>query len=308
MTDNHPAAEGPRVVVMTGATSGIGAIALQQIALEPDAQVIVGARGAGRDVPAGVVTVPLDLASLESVRAFAAEVVRRLGDDRIDALVLNAGMQTTSAARQSADGYELTYAVNHLAHYLLARLLLPVIADGGRIVITTSETHDPAMSPLAPKSFEPEAWARRTETGFGSGQRAYGASKLGNMLTARSLATLDEVAVRDITIIAFSPGLTGGTSLGREAGPVARFMLRFMMHTVFRVMSLFRPEFAVGKPERAGEVLAATAVGALSPPAGRIYMNLVKGTPNFPDPSTMALDDGIRDQMWSESAALVGLP
>jgi NAD(P)-dependent dehydrogenase (short-subunit alcohol dehydrogenase family) len=146
-----------RVVVMTGATSGLGAHALQHLAARPDTRLIVGARGSGRTVPHGVEVLPLDLASLASVRAFAAAVARQLGDARIDALVLNAGMQLSNTERRSADGYELTFAVNHLAHYLLARLLLPHLADHGRLVITTSETHDPAVIPLAPKTLDPQA-------------------------------------------------------------------------------------------------------------------------------------------------------
>lgn len=305
MTDHH-APDTSRVVVMTGGTSGIGAIAVERLARQPGTLVLVGARGSGRAVPDGVEVIPLDLASLHSVREFADTVLQRLGGRLIDALVLNAGMQRTDAKQVSADGYELTFAVNHLAHYLLARLLHPQVADGGRIVITTSETHDPAVSPFGPKAFEPHAWAQPGESGFGSGQRAYGASNLGRMLTARSLAAADDVTGRGITVVAFSPGLTGGTSLGRDASPIARFLVRFMMNTVFRVVGLFRPEFVIGKPERAGEVLAEVASGALTPPAGRIYMNLVKGTPNFPDPSEMARDDDVRDSMWKESATMVG--
>jgi NAD-specific glutamate dehydrogenase len=66
---------------------------------------------------------PLDLASLASVRSFAASVA---GGDPVDILILNAGIQNVTDA-VSADGFELSFAVNHLAHYLLVRLLLPRI-------------------------------------------------------------------------------------------------------------------------------------------------------------------------------------
>jgi NAD(P)-dependent dehydrogenase (short-subunit alcohol dehydrogenase family) len=148
------------VIVMTGATAGLGAHAVQRIAAQPDMRVIIGARGSGRTVPRGVEVIPLDLASLASVREFADAVMRQLGDARIDILVLNAGIQTSNNERRSADGYELTFAVNHLAHYLLARLLLPRMADHGRLVITTSETHDPAVTPIGPKTLEPQVLAR----------------------------------------------------------------------------------------------------------------------------------------------------
>jgi NAD(P)-dependent dehydrogenase (short-subunit alcohol dehydrogenase family) len=157
-----------RVVVMTGVTAGLGAHAVQHIAAQPDTRVIIGARGSGPTVPRGVEVIPLDLASLDSVREFADAVTRQLGAARIDILVLNAGMQASNTERRSTDGYELTFAVNHLAHYLLARLLAPRMADHGRLVLTTSDTHDPAVTPIAPKTLAPQALAHPSKRGFGA--------------------------------------------------------------------------------------------------------------------------------------------
>ncbi|MBY6049026.1 SDR family NAD(P)-dependent oxidoreductase [Vannielia litorea] len=106
-----------KVIVMTGGTSGFGAKALELLAQERDTRIILGARGEGRAVPAGVEVLPLDLASLQSTRAFAAEVQRRLAGDGIDVLLLNAGLHGSKAGQVSAEGYGLTFAVNHLAHY-----------------------------------------------------------------------------------------------------------------------------------------------------------------------------------------------
>src|SRR5262249_36632879 len=92
-----------RVVVMTGATSALGAIAVKAIAVQPGTWVIIGARGRGRTAPEGTEIIPLDLASLASVRPFAEAVKQRLGDDRIDMLVLNAGAQFRNGSQQSAD-------------------------------------------------------------------------------------------------------------------------------------------------------------------------------------------------------------
>ena len=176
-----------KIVVMTGATSGIGAHALGHLVAQPDAHVIVGARGAGLK---GADALPLDLASLASVRTFAEVVKQRLGGAPIDMLVLNAGAQYAKGQR-SADGFEATFAVNHLAHYLLARLLLPILADGGRLVITTSDTHDPAILPFAPKVLEPQQWAHPDNPR--SPIRAYPASKLCNLLTARAPGCQDKM-------------------------------------------------------------------------------------------------------------------
>ena len=145
-----------RIVVMTGATSGIGANAAVRIAAQPNIRLIIGARG-GHSGPEGAEVIPLDLASLASVRTFADDVKKRLDGAHIDMLVLNAGIQTSDATQRTVDGFEVTFAVNHLAHYLLARLLVPCMADDGRLVITTSDTHDPAVFSGAPKTLDPEA-------------------------------------------------------------------------------------------------------------------------------------------------------
>jgi NAD(P)-dependent dehydrogenase (short-subunit alcohol dehydrogenase family) len=296
-----------RVVVMTGATSGLGAHALRHIAAQPHTRVIIGARGSGRTIPPGVEVIPLDLASLVSVRQFADTLGVELGDARIDVLVLNAGMQAPNNDGRSAEGYELTFAVNHLAHYLLARLLVSHMARHGRMVITTSETHDPAVTPIAPKALDPQALAHPGKSGFGTGIRAYAASKLCNLLTAQSFAALDDVKARRVTVIAFSPGLTGGTSLGRDSPRAMRILVRFLMATVFRLVGLFRPEYVMGTPERAGEALAEVSLGTVTLPPLRIYLSLVKGQPTYPEPSELARSREARQLLWRESAAMVGL-
>ncbi|MEV4670844.1 SDR family NAD(P)-dependent oxidoreductase [Actinomadura sp. NPDC049382] len=303
MTDTPQIA---RVVVMTGATSGIGAAAVQEIARDPGTLVLVGARGTGRTVPAGVETLPLDLASLGSVREFADAVLRRLGGTPIDALVLNAGTQSRSLDGRTADGFETTFAVNHLAHYLLARLLTPHLADDARIILTTSDTHDPAITPLAPKTLDPQARAHPPTSGFGAGMRAYAASKLCNLLTVRSLAELPEVRERGIRALAYNPGLTGGTNLG-DAGPGAKRFMTLVVFPVFRIVGRFKPAYVMGPPERAGQVLAQLAAGTVTPPAGHVYVSLVKGDITYPEPAPLARDDEVRDDLWRQSASMVGL-
>jgi NAD(P)-dependent dehydrogenase (short-subunit alcohol dehydrogenase family) len=291
------------IIVMTGATSGIGAQAVKQLAAAPDTLVLTGVRGDGRSVP-GAEGFPLDLASLASVRAFADAVKQRLGDAKIDMLVLNAGAQFPKDQR-SVDGFEMTFATNHLSHYLLARLLLPDMAVGGRLVLTTSDTHDPAVIPIGPRTLDPEKLAHPTTAGAG-GMRAYAASKLCNLLTARSFATLDAVKARNIQVIAYNPGLTGGTSLGNPS-LLLRFLLLHVARPISRIVSIFMPPFYVGTAERAGEALAGLASGKVTPPAGRVYASLVKGKLTFPDPSELARSDEARDRLWSASAAMVGL-
>lgn len=138
-------------IVMTGATAGFGLYAAERL-LDAGVTLTIGARNPAALPPslAGRLTaLPLDLDALANVRAFAAA----LGEGPIDALILNAGLQLARPAT-SADGFERTFAVNHLAHYLLLRLLAPRLASGARVIFTGSGTHDPAEKtpPLRPPS------------------------------------------------------------------------------------------------------------------------------------------------------------
>lgn len=97
-----------QTIVMTGATAGLGAHALERLAVQPDTRLIIGARSDGQSRHQGVEVIPLDLASIESVRAFAEGVKERSGDANVDHLVLNAGAQFQTAEERSADGFEAT--------------------------------------------------------------------------------------------------------------------------------------------------------------------------------------------------------
>jgi len=291
-----------RIVVMTGATSGIGANAAARIVAQPNIRLIIGARG-GHTGPEGAEVFPLDLASLASVRTFADDVKKRLDGTLIDMLVLNAGIQGSDAKQRTVDGFEVTFAVNYLAHYFLARLLVPIMADDGRLVITTSDTHDPAVFSGAPKTLDPEALAHPDRNKSGVRFSAYPASKLCDLLTARSFAALAKVQPPHITAIAYNPGLTLGTGLSRDAPRLLRAFIRI----VLPLLSMFKPQFRSGTPERAGEALAQLTLGEGSPPAGRVYASLVRGELTFPDPSKLAQSDEARDLLWRESATMVGL-
>lgn len=294
------------VIVMTGATSGIGAEALKHLAKSPDTQVYVGARGKGRIVPEGVEVLPLELSSLNSVRTFVDNLKQALGTRKITVLVLNAAIRATDPSQRSEDGFQLTFATNHLAPYLLARLVWPMMESGGRIVITTSDTHDPAIVPFGPKTLNPMDLAYPNENSP-KGMRFYASTKLCNLLTARSLAALSIKESKPIRVIAFNPGLTGGTSLMGKQPPWMKTLVSVLVRPLFSVVSLFVPFLYVGKPERAGERLASLASGENVPPENKMYVSLVRGKLTFPSPSELALNNQVRDSLWNESAKMVNL-
>jgi NAD(P)-dependent dehydrogenase (short-subunit alcohol dehydrogenase family) len=292
-------------IVMTGASSGLGEVTARRLLARKGTRLIVGTRSGA---PRRVEKMGLDLARLESVRAFAAELNARLGASKIDALVLNAGLQFTNGDERTVDGFETTFAVNHLAHYLLLRLLMPRLADGAHVVLTSSGTHDPAQKTIIPAPrhanaewlAHPEEDPDRDKAPMVAGRRAYSASKLCNVLTARALAARPEA--QHLTVIAYDPGFTPATGLVRNAPLYQRLALRL-------------PRFVLGllvgggtnSRAAAGRALADLTTGAIAPPPGRIYASLRKGKIVWHDPSELARRDDVRDALWRDSAALVGL-
>ena len=175
-----------RVFVVTGASSGIGAAGAVELARRGGTVVPVGRneRRLERVVDrirstGGQAADPLqaEFASLEAVRRLATELLGR--HDRIDVLVNNAG---TYAHRreETEDGHERTFAVNHLAPFLLTSLLLDRLRASApaRVVVTASDAHRGGVLDFDDLELE-RRW---------SGLRAYANSKLANVLFTRALA------------------------------------------------------------------------------------------------------------------------
>ena len=286
-------------IVMTGATSGIGLVAATRLIADGH-RLIAGVRGE-RNL-SGAELLPLDLADLSSVRAFAERCTAPLA-----VLVLNAGMQVHTTARRSADGFELTFATNHLAHYLLARLLLPKLAPGGRIILTSSGTHNPAEktgipAPLhadAKRLADPETDPELSKSAMAAGLRAYSSSKLCNLMTARSLAQDADIKAKSITVHAYDPGFVPTTGLARNAP----WIVRSVIMPVIGLMPLGK---GTNTLDAGGKALAGLADGSIDAP--QVYMALRGGQPTWPQPSVLARDDALCQQLWDDSAALVGLP
>jgi len=139
----------------------------------------------------------------------------------LHAIVCNAGTQSFRELKYSQDGFEATFAVNHLAHFLLVQLLLPKLQDGARIVVVSSGTHDPDTldgrfnKPLyetADALAFPEKHGRKELNGI----RRYATSKLCNILYAYELACRLQAQGKRISVNAYDPGATPGTGLARD--------------------------------------------------------------------------------------------
>lgn len=302
MSNESTAHQPVKTIVMTGATTGIGLAAAHRLRGE-NVRLMIGARSGAL----GGVSLALDLASLSSVRSFADAVTTQLGNANIDGLVFNAGMQTGSINARTEDGLETTFATNHLAHYLLLRLLMPRLAHGATVVITTSDLHDPRTNSIAPPEHADAALLARGQTKLHSSRdvmavmRAYAASKLCNVLTAHALSTSAFAQARGLHVIAFNPGLTPGTGLIRSQPRVFKLLFRL-------VVSMLGPLLRMNTIAGGGDLLAALVLGRNTPPAGRIYASQSKRTLSWPDPSAMATADVVATKLWRDSAAMLGLP
>ncbi|WP_163543234.1 SDR family NAD(P)-dependent oxidoreductase [Occultella kanbiaonis] len=293
--------------VMTGGSSGFGALTAASLAGTPQTRVIVGARSPTD--PADT----LDVTALGSVRAFAASVRERVGDSRIDGLLLNAGGIRSDADGRTADGYERTFVLNHLGHYLLTRLLLPVLAPGARIVLTTSGTHDPATKAglAVPRHADadllahPDRDADRDSKPRRAGQHAYTAAKLCAILNARALRARPEVRERDATVIAYDPGQVFGTGLARDLPAPMRAAWAVLGTGAGAPLRRFQPTLNTAKA--AGQALTDLADGSRRAPDDRGYAALRSGRLTWIDPSTLADRDDLADALWADSARLVGL-
>ncbi|MBB5911781.1 NAD(P)-dependent dehydrogenase (short-subunit alcohol dehydrogenase family) [Nocardia transvalensis] len=228
-----------RTVLITGGTGSLGYRTAEAILAEdPDVTVVVSGRRGVEDAALGLgdraVGRPLDLASLDDVRRFA----RGFGDldvPPLHAIVCNAGIQVVSGSVVTADGFEQTFAVNHLAHFLLVRELLPAVAAPGRIVFVASDTHDPTKptgmpSPRYTTARELARPGESTEKPGPLGRRRYTTSKLCNVLAAYEFARrLDTGATPRITVNAFDPGLMPGTGLGRDYPGIQGLAWRYLL-------------------------------------------------------------------------------
>jgi protochlorophyllide reductase len=287
-------------IVMTGATSGIGEVAATRL-LEQGVDLIVGARS-GPDALPGARMLRLDLADLDSVRAFA-DAVRSAP---VDVLIGNAGLQVTKPQR-SRQGYEVTFATNHLAHYLLVRSLLPRMAANSRVILTTSGTHDPdqktGMPPPnhadAERLAHPERDPQLDPKQGKAGRRAYTASKLCNLMTVRDLArrTPDRA---DLSLIAFDPGFVPGTGLARDYGAALDWAFR-------RVFPLVIRGAHVSTPAVSGAALASLATDPAYAGRRGEYWAVHAKRLTLTTPSALARDDAACAKLWGDSARLVGL-
>jgi NAD(P)-dependent dehydrogenase (short-subunit alcohol dehydrogenase family) len=277
-----------QTVIVTGASSGIGLEAAKAFAGK-SARVILavrdeakGKKAAGALPPAGTAEVRLlDLASLDSVRAFARD-----WSGPIDLLINNAGVMIPPLSR-TADGFELQFGTNHLGHFALTNLLLPNIT--GRVVTVSSGAHRSGRI-----DFDDLNWERRRYRRW----RAYGQSKLANLLFTAELQRRLTEAGSPVLSMAAHPGYAA-TNLQSHSG--SRLMEVAMGTLGNRLLAQDAASGALPTLYAAtGDLPGNTFVG----PSG---FGGMRGAPAPCPRSKAASDAGVARRLWQVSEQLTGM-
>jgi NAD(P)-dependent dehydrogenase (short-subunit alcohol dehydrogenase family) len=264
-------------VVLTGATGGIGLAAARRLAELGAELTIVGRSSTRAQEAAASISRPVDvlladLASQYSVRHLADEIAQRYPS--VHVLINNAGAIYASR-RLSEDGLELTWAVNHLAPFLLTTLLLDKLRASApaRVITTSSAAHYRAQIPFDDLS---------SERNYGMmGYRRYGESKLANILFTRALAR--RLAGSGVTANCFHPGFVS-TGFNRNNG--------WFMGSIMLIGHLF-----ARKPEQGADTLVWLADSPeVSGISGAYFVDRREVRP-----SPAARDDAAAERLWQVS-------
>jgi NAD(P)-dependent dehydrogenase (short-subunit alcohol dehydrogenase family) len=285
-----------KLAVITGATGGLGyetALALAGA----NATVVLTGRNAkkGADALARIRAIhpkadisfeSLDLGSLSAVAAFAESFAAR--HDHIDILVNNAGVMMPPTRKTTVDGFELQFGTNHLGHFALTAALLPLLA-GGRVVTVSSIAHRTGAIHFDDLQLE-RSYAPT---------RAYNQSKLANLLFAFELQRRSDAAGWGITSIAAHPGVSLTDLIQNGLG----------MSFVATASKFFVG--LLGHPPAAGalsQIFAATSPDAK---AGTYYgpngFMEITGAPGLAQAKPQARDKVAAARLWTISGDLTGV-
>ncbi len=271
--------------MITGANSGIGRAAANKLA-GAGARVVLAVRNTDKS-QAAAATMPgetevrrLDLASLASVREFAAG-----WDGEIDLLINNAGVMVPPLSR-TTEGFELQFGTNHLGHFALTNLLLDHLT--GRVVTVASGAHR-----FGKIDFGDLNWERRPYKRW----RAYGQSKLANLLFSAELQRRLVAADSTVLATAAHPGWAA-TNLQFHSG-----------QRLIDIVSVAGNRLIAQDADGGAQptLFAATADIPGDSYAGPGGFMAVRGAPKLVDRSAAAKDAAVARRLWDVSEQLTGV-
>jgi NAD(P)-dependent dehydrogenase (short-subunit alcohol dehydrogenase family) len=218
----------------------------------------------------------------------------------ISSLINNAGIQNIGQTQTTKDGFERTFAVNHLGPLYLTLLLLPLMETNANITFTASDTHDPlqktGIENPAYTSGKDLAYPKETDEKKSMvGQRRYSTSKLCNVMTAYELQR--HLANGGIRVNAFDPGMVPGTGLAKNYPP----LLKFIWNNVMPILTYFKRNTNTAK--KSGSRLANLT-------HAQVYKN-IKGK-YFSDgkvinSSADSYNQSYQQDLWRTSIELLGI-
>ena len=277
-----------KVVLVTGATNGIGKVTALELAKKGATVVIVGrnpektaaivAELQQQSGNPAVDCLLADLSQMTQVRRLASEFKQKY--NRLDVLVNNAGSHY-SKRQVTADGYELTFAFNHLAYFLLTLLLLDLLKASApaRIVNVSSIAHQ-----VGPLNFDDLMSVKYGMVGF----RAYGQSKLANIMFTYDLARRLEGT--GVTVNVLHPGSVN-TGFAKNNRGIWRVVMGLISHfSLTPEQGAQTSIFLASSPEVAGV-------------SGK-YFDRCRAVPS----SSASYDRVAQQRLWSVSEELTGLP
>jgi NAD(P)-dependent dehydrogenase (short-subunit alcohol dehydrogenase family) len=270
--------------VITGATSGIGKETVMALAKKEHAiYMLVRDTEKGEQLRQSVITatknkniyvVQCDLADLESVRNAAGILKASLLG--INVLINNAG-GIFAERQETKDGYEMTFAVNHLGHFLLVNNLLPLLQKGqARIINVSSEAHR-----MAKPNFNDLQWSKRPYSAW----KAYGTAKLFNIYFTRSLAL--KYGPKGISAFALHPGLV---NTGFGAG----------LTGIGNTLMLLAKPFMISAESGAQTSIYLATAPRIDAKSGKYFKKRDPAST-----SSQATDELCRDRLWELSMEMI---
>jgi len=289
-----------KTALITGANSGIGYTAAVELARH-GAHVLLGCRNAQKgqaalakllaEVPeASAEVVALDMASLASIRAFAAGFAAR--GVKLDLLINNAGVMSLPTRELTVDGFERQFGTNHLGHFALTGLLMPELlaAPAPRVVTVASIAHRNGKIEFDNLQAEREYTPRG----------AYDRSKLANILFAKELERRARVAGTTLVSIPVHPGVSRTNIIENGMAPtglkaaIINVVASIVMQSDYD--GALPTLYAATSPEAKG--------GEYIGPDG--FME-IKGAPVVVQPKPHALDEALGKKLWTASEELTGV-